>query len=63
MSDESKMDESALFDIATMGKSHKQKIRCQLACAYVSRYKREGRFPEKWHVDLDTLYHWVMKDE
>lgn len=64
MSDESKMDESALFDIVTMGKSHRQKIRCQIICSYLLRFKPpNGQVPKHWGTDVDTMYAWVMKDE
>lgn len=64
MTDQAKMDESALFDIATMGKSHKQKIRCQIICSYLSRFKPpSGEIPKHWEDDINTMYVWVMKDE
>lgn len=66
MPEDLKVDESTAFDLVTMGKSHRQKIRCQLLIAYIDKCRSApngGMIPDYWRSDVDKLYQWVMKDE
>lgn len=52
------------FDFATLGKAHKQRIRAQLAAAYVEALMKADSCGawKLWNSNLDELYKWVMKE-